>query len=239
MTIRSTYVWAAALAAAIVAALAAAGGQAQSPLPTLVDSNLAVREVTPHLANPIGMAFLGAGRHARAGEGHRARCSASSDGAVSRHRARPGGQLRLGARAARDRPAPAVPGQPGVVYLYWTESTTGADTDDARRRCRCSATASTASSGTARRSTLDRNLIRLRAFQAGRRPAARAATTTAACIRFGPDGKLYIFIGDDGRRGQLQNLPSTARFAARAIARRPVRRARAGRRPPHRRRSCG
>jgi hypothetical protein len=26
-------------------------------------------------------------------------------------------------------------------------------------------------------------------------------------IRFGPDGKLYIFIGDNGRRGQLQNLP--------------------------------
>src|SRR5204863_258994 len=25
-------------------------------------------------------------------------------------------------------------------------------------------------------------------------------------IRFGPDGKLYIIIGDNGRRGQLQNL---------------------------------
>jgi glucose/arabinose dehydrogenase len=26
-------------------------------------------------------------------------------------------------------------------------------------------------------------------------------------LRFGPDGKLYIFFGDQGRRGQLQNLP--------------------------------
>jgi glucose/arabinose dehydrogenase len=26
-------------------------------------------------------------------------------------------------------------------------------------------------------------------------------------LRFGPDGKLYIFFGDNGRRGQLQNLP--------------------------------
>jgi glucose/arabinose dehydrogenase len=26
-------------------------------------------------------------------------------------------------------------------------------------------------------------------------------------LRFGPDGKLYIYFGDNGRRGQLQNLP--------------------------------
>ncbi len=27
-------------------------------------------------------------------------------------------------------------------------------------------------------------------------------------LRFGPDGKLYVMVGDLGRRGQLQNLPS-------------------------------
>lgn len=27
-------------------------------------------------------------------------------------------------------------------------------------------------------------------------------------MKFGPDGKLYIFMGDQGRRGQLQNLPN-------------------------------
>ena len=27
-------------------------------------------------------------------------------------------------------------------------------------------------------------------------------------LRFGPDEKLYLFFGDQGRRGQLQNLPS-------------------------------
>jgi len=30
----------------------------------------------------------------------------------------------------------------------------------------------------------------------------------AGVITFGPDGKLYIVVGDAGRRGQLQNLPS-------------------------------
>ena len=37
----------------------------------------------------------------------------------------------------------------GFVYLYWTESTTGADTTVLAQTSRCSATASTASSGTA------------------------------------------------------------------------------------------
>ena len=26
-------------------------------------------------------------------------------------------------------------------------------------------------------------------------------------IKFGPDEKLYIYMGDNGRRGQMQNLP--------------------------------
>ncbi len=63
--------------------------------------------------------------------------------------------------------------------------------------------------------TYDRNLIKLHAFQnegapipPGQGDSAQPpqGNHNAGVIRFGPDGKLYIIIGDNGRRGQLQNL---------------------------------
>lgn len=60
------------------------------------------------------------------------------------------------------------------------------------------------------------NLIKLRAFQSdgGPVPAGQGdegqparGNHNGGVIAFGLDGKLYIFIGDNGRRGQLQNLP--------------------------------
>jgi len=61
----------------------------------------------------------------------------------------------------------------------------------------------------------DRNLIKLHAFQndggpipPGQGDSAQAAlgNHNAGILRFGPDRKLYMVIGDNGRRGQLQNL---------------------------------
>ena len=64
--------------------------------------------------------------------------------------------------------------------------------------------------------TFDHKLIKLRAFQNDGGPvppnqgdAGQPArgNHNGGVITFGQDGKLYIFIGDEGRRGQLQNLP--------------------------------
>ena len=62
----------------------------------------------------------------------------------------------------------------------------------------------------------DHNLIKLRAFQndggpvppnQGDQGQPARGNHNGGVITFGKDGKLYIFIGDEGRRGQLQNLP--------------------------------
>ncbi len=65
--------------------------------------------------------------------------------------------------------------------------------------------------------TFDKNLIKLRSFQndgapdppnQGDEAQPPRGNHNGGVTRFGPDGKLYIFFGDQGRRGQLQNLPS-------------------------------
>jgi aldose sugar dehydrogenase len=63
--------------------------------------------------------------------------------------------------------------------------------------------------------TFDRNLLQLRTFQAdgGPEPPGQGdqgqparANHNGGVITFGQDGKLYVAVGDEGRRGQMQNL---------------------------------
>jgi len=108
---------------------------------------------------------------------------------------------------------PNFPATPWV-YVRWTESSTGADTSVAldvpllgNRVDRFIWDGSTL--------TLDRNIIQLRALQTdniavdghpGTNNANPAGNHNGGVLRFGPDRKLYLFMGDQGRRGWLQNL---------------------------------
>ncbi|MCE9559531.1 MAG: PQQ-dependent sugar dehydrogenase [Armatimonadetes bacterium] len=97
---------------------------------------------------------------------------------------------------------PNFPASP-YIYIYWSESSTGIDTTVAAD---VSLRANRVDRFLWNGSTLafDRSVLALRAYQADAGQPIRG-NHNGGVVRFGPDGKLYAMIGDNGRRGYMQN----------------------------------
>lgn len=175
---------------------------AQDGEPQVLAPNLAVRTVVSGLVTPTGLAFLGSD-DLLVLEKDTGKVQRVVNGAVQAT------VLDLAVNFGSERGLLGVVLHPDFgatrwVYLYWTESTSGADSSVlsetpllGNRVDRFVWDGSTLA--------LDRTIIRLRALQQDANQAERG-NHDGGVLRFGPDGKLYIFMGDNGRRGQLQNL---------------------------------
>jgi aldose sugar dehydrogenase len=176
---------------------------AQETGPALVDPNLAIRTITTNLVLPTGTAFIG-DNDMLVLEKASGKVQRFVDGELVST------VLDLPVNSASERGLlgialhPDFPTNSGV-YLYWTETITNADS---------TVQADTPLLGNrvdrfvwdGSMLTLETNLIQLRSFQADADQPLRG-NHNSGLIRFGPDRKLYIQIGDEGRRGQMQNLP--------------------------------
>ncbi len=181
---------------------ASAGAGAVEASPMVLDPSLQVQTVVTGLTTPTTMAFIGV-NDALVLEKATGKVQRVVNGAIQST------VLDLPVNSFSERGLLGIALDPNFtsnrgVYLYWTQSSVGVDTTDGaavpllgNRVDRFVWNGSTL--------TLDRNLIQLRAFQADAGQPLRG-NQNGGVLRFGPDGKLYIVVGDEGRRGQTQNL---------------------------------
>lgn len=197
-----------------LATLAVSSAAFDARAQTLVDPALSVATVVSGLSQPIAMAFLGP-NDILVTEKASGQVKRVQNGVVT------GVVLDLAVNSGSERGLLGMALHPQFasnpyVYLYNTESTTGADTavlDEApllgNRVDRFVWNGSTL--------VFDRNIVRLRALQNDLNGVTDLANPfnnpvalprgnhNGGVLRFGPDGRLYVILGDNGRRGALQN----------------------------------
>jgi glucose/arabinose dehydrogenase len=181
--------------------------------PTLLDPNLGVRAVATNMNSPTTMAFLGDNDFLVLEKTTGKIDRVSNGGIVPTQFDLGAGPIpNLPVNSNNDRGLLGVTLDPDFVhdhyvYLDWTESNTGRATSAVRavdllghRVDRFIWNGSTSIL------TLDRNLIHLRAVEEDVGEDQPNADSYGGVLRFGPDGKLYVYMGDADRRGWLQNI---------------------------------
>lgn len=176
---------------------------AQQSGPQMLPATLGVRTVVSGLMTPTTMAFIGPNDFLVL-EKNTGLVRRVTQGAIQ------GAVLDLAVNYNSERGLlgialhPDFPDDPGV-YLFWTESSTGGDSNVVEQTPLLGNRVDRFTwDGNAL--TFNHNLIHIRALQhdSGQGPRGNH---NGGVLAFGPDDKLYVFIGDLGRRGQLQNLP--------------------------------
>jgi glucose/arabinose dehydrogenase len=187
------------IACAFALALSAAAVTAQ---PILTVNGLTMRTAASGFVTPIAMAFLGQDEFLLL-EKNTGKVLHIRDGATI------GTALDLNVNFASERGLLGIALHPdfatnGWVYLFWSESTTGADSDGmltvpllGNRVDRFVWDGATL--------THDHDIIKLRAYQDDATNPEPRANHDGGVLAFGHDDKLYIMFGDVGRRGLMQN----------------------------------